>query len=318
MDEQQVPLSPEPSDLGFGAVVGAESRHRLLNRDGSFNVGRKGLHLWARHNPYHWLLTTTWPRFLLLLVGSTVLMNALFAFLYLLAGPNAIDSDGVDQIVSPFWRAFFFSVQTLSTIGYGHLTPVGPAANGVVVAETIFGFVAIALSAGLLFARFSRPVARIVFSRNALIAPYRAGHALEFRIVNERSTQIIELEAKVVYSWRHERDGRPVREFVELPLERRKVAFFPLSWTVVHPITESSPLRHATAASVSASDAEILILLTGVDETFSQIVHARSSYKPDEIMWNARFEDMFSRDDDGLMVDIGRLDDFRLEGPPAS
>ncbi len=155
--------------------------------------------------------------------------------------------------------------------------------------------------------RVSRPVADIIFSDTAVIAPYHGINGFEFRIVNGRSSQIVELEAKVIFA-RRSGSGGNAREFHPLPLERHKVAFFPLTWTLVHPIDASSPLFGATAADLQAWDAEFLILLTGIDETFSQIVHARSSYKADEVAFEARFKNIFDHGADGaLSIDISAI-----------
>ncbi|MEE8446253.1 MAG: potassium transporter, partial [Gemmatimonadota bacterium] len=194
----------------------------------------------------------------------------------------------------------------LSTVGYGQLYPVGLAANILMTAEGIVGLLAFALSAGLVFARFSRPTADIVFSRNAVVAPYRGGKAFEFRIVNQRQNEIIELRAKVVFSQREVRNGRAVRRFYDLPLERDRVTFFPASWTIVHPIDKRSPLHGLSPEGCRWADAEFLVLLTGMDDTFSQVVHARTSYKADEVIWNARFEDILQRPSEGgpLSLDV--------------
>ncbi len=296
-------------DLGFGSVVARESRKRLLNRDGSFNVVREGLQFFASWSPYHYLLTVSWPGFLSLIVACYLGLNAAFAAVYYALGPG--DLAGVDDtgLGSRYLQDFFFSVQTFATIGYGHILPVGLAANVVVTLESIVGLLGFALATGLLFARFSRPTANILFSERALVAPYRDITAFEFRIVNARRNQLIEVEAKVLFS--RFRDGRGTREFYPLRLERDRVAFFPLSWTIVHPIDSDSPLFGLTEEEIREADGEFLILLSGMDETFAQTVHARSSYKADEVVWGARFTNLFNPPRDGLLsIDIGRLHNF--------
>ncbi len=215
-------------------------------------------------------------------------------------------------IPGPFLRSFFFSVQTFSTIGYGVVTPAGLAGNLVVTTEAFVGLLWLALATGLIFARFARPTARILFSASAVVAPYGDGKALMFRIVNARSSQLIELEATVLLAKFEDEGTRRVRRFALLTLERKKVVFFPLSWTIVHPIRESSPLWGITDEVLRGAGGEVLILLSGTDESFSQTVHARSSYTADEIVWNARFADIFdhTRGQFDLTVDVGRLDDI--------
>lgn len=298
----------EPRDLGFGAMVARESRQRLLNRDGSFNVEREGLTPFASLSLYHYLLTVSWPRYLGFVALVYLLTNGLFAAAYAALGPEALIGD--EAIAGGrFLHAFFFSVQTLGTIGYGAVAPASLAANLLVTVETLLGLVGFALVTGLVFARFSRPTAKILFSRTAIVGPYRGGSGFMFRIVNARSNQLIELQAEVLLSRRHE-SGR--REFHLLALERSQVPLFPLSWTVVHPITPQSPLHGTTEEDLLASDAEFLIILTAIDETFSQTVHTRSSYKADEVVWGARFANIIhiDRDDGRLGVDISRVHDL--------
>jgi inward rectifier potassium channel len=232
-----------------------------------------------------------------------------FASLFVVAGAHAVTSFGIEPAPLRFVQAFFFSVQTLATIGYGQIAPANLAANVLVAVEALVGLIFFSFVAGLVFSRFSRPIAKIIFSDRAVVAPYRGMRALMFRIVNQRDNQIVELEAKVLLSRRKQGGGSGDREFLALPLERDRVSFFPLSWTVVHPIDERSPLYGVSAEAFAESDAEILTLLNGFDETFSQNVHARSSYKPGEIVWGARFRTMFlPLEEDGVVaVDIRRL-----------
>jgi len=307
------PAREEFKDLGFGSVLSAEGG-RLLNRDGSFNVVREGLHPLTSLSAYHYLLTATWTKFILWVCVAYVGANALFAAGYVLCGPGALS--GVDGVrpASPYFTAFFFSVETLATIGYGNVAPNGLAANLLMTFEALIGLLAFALASGLVFARFSRPVAWIIYSRRALIAPYRDHSAFMFRIVNGRSNQLIEVSAKL--SVAIGRDG--ARRFHDLPLEREGVVLFPLSWTIVHPIDESSPLWGMTEEELRHSDAEFFATLQAIDETFSQQVHSRTSYKPAEIVWGARFADVFvRRAGRPLGIDISRLHDHHpAELPP--
>ena len=297
-------------DLGFGAVVARESRERLLNKDGTFNVDRRGRGFLASISPYHALITMPWRAYFALVVLGYIVTNLLFATAYELCGPGALEVAG--RRTMSFLEAFFFSVQTLATIGYGRIAPVGLAANVLVTVESLVGLLGFALATGILFARFSRPMADIVFSHNAIIAPYHNLRAFEFRIANRRTNEVLEVKAEVLFS-RIEGADR-MRRFYVLPLERQKVVFFPLSWTVVHPIDEKSPLRGVTQQDLADSDAEFLVLLTGVDEGFSQTVLTRSSYKPEEIVWNATFRNIFSRTRDGrLSVDVGRIHEIERD-----
>lgn len=311
------PLSPPPpsldNDLGFGAVVARESRRRLLNPDGTFNVAREGLTPLQRLAPYHTALGLPWPRFLSYLAAGYLGLNLLFAAAYLLCGPGALADANHTMDGSVLLRAFFFSVETFATIGYGAVAPVGFAANAVVTVEAFVGLLSAALVTGLVFARFSRPTAQVRFSRVAVLAPFgdAGGTAFMFRLVNERRTELVQLEIRVLFAHFVDQGGRRVRRFDELALERHGVTFFPLAWTVVHAITPDSPLAGLDRAGMNAAEAEFLVLLSAVDETNAQVVHARTSYKPDEIVAGAKFANLFNptRHDGTVSIDVARLDD---------
>ena len=319
LDFEPSPLAPRRTpeeqardrDLGFGAVVSRTSRRRLLNRDGSFNVARTGLGLLESLAPYHLLLTISWTGFLGVLALLYIVVNLIFAVAYLACGPQALLGPGAEMLGGRLSRAFFFSIQTFATIGYGQLAPNGLGANLVVTVEALVGLMYQALATGLLFARFARPTASILFSRRAVVAPYENGAALMFRIANRRRNEIIGLEAQVLFSSMESDDrGATVRRYSLLPLERNKVTFFPLSWTVVHPIDEASPLAGKTPETLEQAQAEILVLLSGIDETFEQTVHVRSSYRADEIVWNARFRSMFLAMGSHVSVDLSHIDEI--------
>lgn len=285
----------EERDLGFGTRVAERSRERLLNRDGTFNVTRVGLPLWRALNPYHVLAETSWPRFFGLLFVGYVLVNLAFAAAYLACGPGALHGGHAgDSAAGRFSDAFFFSVQTLATIGYGRITPVGIAANTLVALEALVGIVGFAIATGLAFARFSRPTAHILWSERAVVAPHRGATAFMFRLANQRRSQLLQVEAQVILArFVTGADGRRLRRFEPLPLERGKVMFLPLHWTIVHAIDADSPLHGASADELLRDEAEVLVLLSAFDETSSQTVHARTSYHAGEIHFGARFADMF-------------------------
>jgi inward rectifier potassium channel len=291
------PLSQQDlRDLGFGSVVSRESRQRLLNRDGSFNVERKGLTLMASISPYHVLLTMPWSQFCALGVACYFFVNVVFALAYMACGSGALVSTvpGISQY--PFWRAFFFSVETVSTIGYGNVVPMTFAANAIVTVEALTGLAGFAIATGLLFARISRPTANVLFSSHAVVAPYQNVTALEFRVANARSNELIEVTAKVILSRFEDVEGVRTRRYYPLALEREGVVFLPLTWTVVHPIDENSILRGESPESLRNSNAEILVLLKAFDETFSTIVQTRTSYIFDDIVFGARFANAFMAD----------------------
>ncbi len=302
----------ESKDLGFGSVVAQESRQRFVNRDGSFNAQRTGLPFWSSLSPYHLLLTVSWGKFLSLMTLSFVLLNAVFALAYLACGAGALSGTMVEHGYSSFWQAFFFSVHTFATIGYGNVSPIGMAANLIVVVESLAGLLATALITGLIFARFSRPSARIVFSQQAVIAPYKSITAFMFRITNARKNQLIGIEAKINLSLYAGGNGPTNRRFHLLQLERSRVDFFPLSWTIVHPIDEESPLHGYTEEMLRQADAEFIILLAATDDTSTQLVHTRSSYKANEIVWGAKFSNIYEpiADDEPITIDVSKLHDI--------
>ena len=308
-------IMPAERDLGFGSVVASETRTRLLNRDGSFNVHREGTGFWQSLSLYNWLLQISWPRFFALVVVMYLAINVIFASAFLVAGDGALTGAAPG---GQFWRAFFFSVETFGTIGYGNIAPLSVPAHVLMTLEAVSGLIGIALITGILFARFSRPVPRIAFSDRAVIAPYHGGKALMFRIANERSSQLVDVEARVVLALFDQVDGHATRRFNVLSLERNRVALFPLSWTIVHPIEEGSPLYGLTERELAARGAEFLVLLTAADETFMQTVHARSSYRYDEIVWGARFSDIFGHDRAAhdLTVDISRIHAYEKAALP--
>jgi inward rectifier potassium channel len=306
---------PQPqdynNDLGFGAVVARESRQRLLNADGTFNVRREGLPFWQSVSLYDYMLSLTWPRFLSYVAILYIFTNAVFAVIYVACGAHAVTGFETEPVQLRLLTAFFFSVHTLATIGYGSIAPANITANVVVTVESLVGLLGFALVAGIVYARFARPRADIRFSEHAIIAPYRNITALMFRIANQRANELVDLQAKVILSRRKKNMSSADRDFTQLELERSDVIFFPLTWTVVHPINDKSPLKGLTHQDLVTHEAEFLVLLNGFDETFSQTVHTRSSYVAEDVIWGAKFKSVFTSTDDGkVAVDVRKLDEI--------
>jgi inward rectifier potassium channel len=304
-------------DLGLGGRMSERARARLLNHDGSFNIRRNELSPLHPYNAYHTVLSLTIPRLLGLLCAGYAVTNGFFAVLYWLCGAGALDGAPRTPL-GRFEACLFFSVQTLATIGYGRIVPVTRAANVLVAFEALFGLLGFAIVSGLLFARFTRPTAKISFSNNALIAPYEGGWALMFRLVNLRNHDLTDVHTVVSFArWETGPDGERTREFDQLRLERDSIIFMPLHWVIVHPIDEASPMRGLTQESFAAAAPEIVCLITADDETFAQTVHARTSYAAEDLIWGARFGDMYLADSSRVAIDMGRLHDHaRLEKPP--
>jgi inward rectifier potassium channel len=313
-EPQQVrPKAPEDpsSDLGFGRVVSSQRELRLLNRDGSFNVQKRGRGLNA-FLAYSNLVSTTWARFFLFVAAVYLTLNGFFAVAYVACGPGGLVNTLDTGIYAPFLKAFFFSIHTSATIGYGSTVPVGLPTNILVALESVVSLLGLAVVTGLVFARFSRPVADILFSQNAVMSWMGNLRSFQFRIINSRNNQIIDLHARLLVSrFETNASGTAVRRYYALNLERESVVFFPLSWTIVHTIDKDSPLFGVTEEELCANGAEFLILLTGMDETFSQVVNARSSYRASEVIWDAKFSDIFVYDPAGNMagIDMKRFHD---------
>jgi inward rectifier potassium channel len=306
-----IPMKQQAFDPGLTTQFSGELR-RTINRDGSFNVHRKGLRL-RDANLYLKLIDTTWTRFFLFVLLAFLGVNILFAGVYLAQGVEHLH--GTDPEMNAFTNAFFFSVHTLTTVGYGNVYPQGDWANLTAALEAATGLMVFALLTGLLYGRFSRPSARILFSDRALIAPYQDGTSLQFRLTNARDNVLMDLEARVLLMTVDTTDGQLKRNYFDLPLERRHVYFFPLTWTVVHPIDSESPLYGKTREDLAKLAAELLILIQGFDDTFSQVVHARYSYRHDEFVWGARFVPAFSVDSQGdLVLEVDRIDELRVLG----
>jgi inward rectifier potassium channel len=274
---------------------------RVINKDGTFNVHRRGT-TWRDFHPYLHLINMGWPSFIASLFVAYAVVNLIFAAIYFSLGANQIEGARTTSEAVRFWDDFFFSSHTLSTVGYGNISPKGTAANIVAATEALIGVLGLAVATGLLFGRVSRPSARIGFSENILIAPYQDITSLQFRVVNRRKNDLMDIEARVMLMTVQMKDGLPQRTYNLLKLERPVVMFLPLTWTVVHPIDSESPLWGKTADDLRELQAEALILLKAYDDTFSQTVLARYSYRFDEFLWNRRFVPAFAIDGEGDMV----------------
>lgn len=302
-------VNPE-DDLGFGTQA---VRQRIINRNGSINVKRLGIPFFSTTNTYHRLITMRWPAFWLTVVVAYIVVNVFFASIYLTIGIKNLHGTDDNNVTNHFLNAFFFSAQTLSTVGYGHISPAGVIANWVAAFESMIGLLAFALATGLLYGRFSRPSAKFVFSDNMLIAPYAltGGRGLMFRMANMRLNVVLDVIIEMTFSFNEVVDGKTIRRFYTLPLERSKVSILTLSWTVVHPLTEDSPLYNITPEDMRTSMATFNILVQAFDDTFSQTVHSRTSYQYDEIVWGAKFTPAFFHDETGLVhLHLGKISDF--------
>jgi inward rectifier potassium channel len=292
-------------DPGFGQKY-AHNTKRIINKDGTFNITRKGI----RNQWFQTMIQMSSARFIAIVVFFYILANIAFSIVYLILGVEHIGFVG-DQDFSPFAKAIYFSMQTFTTVGFGSLYPSDPATNFVSGMEAMMGWMFFAIATGLVYRRFSKPSARILFSNNALISPFKGGEALMFRAVNRRPNVLMEMEARVMLAVDMDEGDKVFRRYFNLKLESSSIHFFPLSWTLVHPITEDSPLYGLTKQDYSDRKIEVLILIKGFDETFSQTTPIRFSYINNEIVWNAKFIRNYKSLDTGqIELDIDGVHDF--------
>ncbi|HYZ86467.1 MAG TPA: ion channel [Bryobacteraceae bacterium] len=280
---------------------------RSINPDGSFNVKRP-TRLFGDNALYLRLINMGWVPFLALVFLSYVVVNLVFALIYLGIGVENLKGSDVWMPGSPFWAAFYFSAQTLTTVGYGAIAPQGHPANAVAAVEAMMGWLGLAFATGLLYGRFSRPQARLEFSEKLLIAPYQGATAAMFRVANRRPNVLMELSATVLLMTVNRCETGLKRDFAELSLERQGIYFLPLSWTVVHPINPDSPLFGLSQQDLVDRESEFLILIRCFDDTFSQTLQARYGYTVDDIVWGGKFQPAFHVDGEGdFVLDLDQL-----------
>ncbi len=297
-------------DPGFGVSYGTKVT-RTISKDGTYNIQRKGLHFNPK-NTYHYLLNCSWTKFISWLVAFYIFLNTIFALLYCIIGLEHLGLTPEKNFFNNLEHAFFFSTQTFTTVGYGLIAPHTFLANCIASTEALIGLSGFAFVTGLLYGRFSRPSAELVYSNNMIIAPYKDHTALMFRVANGKKSEMMEMEANLLLVKNEiKEDGVITRQYYQLPLETSKILFFPLSWTVVHPIDADSPLFGMTQEELNASSGEILILMKGFDDTFSQNLYTRHSYTVDEIKWGKKFSSVIGTSPNGDVVfDMDKMNDM--------
>lgn len=294
------------NDFGLGEKSSSQG-YRALNKDGSFNIKKTNIPFFERLNFFHSLVTMKWSYFFALILSAYFIINLIFAAIYSIIG---IENLTITKGLSPFdqfLEAFFFSAQTVTTLGYGRVAPTNLAANIVAAFESLLGLLSFAFATGLIYGRFSKPVSKIKYSAKAVIAPYHKINAFMFRVTNPQKNQLLEVEADVSMSIR--RKNSELRNFHILDLERKKVVFFPSIWTIVHPISEKSPIYGLTKDDFHKKDIEFIVVLKAFDESSGQLVYSRSSYKASEIVWGEKFVYLAQKESGKLVVDVSRIDE---------
>jgi inward rectifier potassium channel len=277
------------------------TKQRLLNKDGTFNSRRVGLSFLETFNFYHYLVGVKWWKFGLIILSGYVFLNFLFAVIYYILGVDnhllgVIASNELDK----FLEAFFFSAQSFTTVGYGRISPVGVWTSSIAAFESLVGLMCLAIATGLFYGRFSKPVSKILYSKKALITPFKDITAFQFCIANEQKSEMIDVEVRVMFSiLKNHTSPTPSRKYYNLELEYNKINFFSLVWTVNHIIDSQSPLYGLTNEDFEKGFAEFLILIQGYDDTFMSNTHSRSSYRHNEIIWGAKFVNIYGFDGDG-------------------
>ncbi len=296
------------NNTGFGTNAN-DYGGRFVNKDGQPNVNKIGVPFLERISWYHALLAMPRWKFLAVIILFYFGINFLFALLYMVIGVQHLVGIQRENILTEFSEAFFFSMQTFTTVGYGRISPSGFLTSFVASVEALTGLLSFALATGLLYGRFSKPTAYLKFSQNAIIAPYKDGMALMVRLAPFKNTALTDAEAKISLGMMIEENGKMVNKFFPLELEFTKVNALTLSWTVVHPITEDSPLYNYTKEDIANTIGEVIVFIKAFDDMFSNIVVARTSYTFSEIMYGVKYIPMYHRSVDGgkTVLDLDKL-----------
>lgn len=299
MQKKINPFSRQNNDTGFAGNTD-NTGGRFLNKDGSYNLVKEGMPFIRRFSLFHDMLNLSNWKFMLVILLFYFLMNLLFTSLYIWIGFDQLDG----LVRGSFWKmareVFYFSTQTFTTVGYGHVNPAGDAANLVSAVESLTGLLSLAIATGLIYGRFSKPKSYLVFSDLALVSPFKEGTALMFRFAAFKDMHTLtDLEIRVNTGLLVMEDDKPVYKYFALNLERTRVESMPLSWTVVHPIDEHSPLHGFTEEDMKNADVEVYVMLRGFDEVFSSLVQQRTSYTFREILFNRKWMPMYRESSDG-------------------
>jgi inward rectifier potassium channel len=299
------------NNTGFGSNSSVEGG-RLINSDGSTNLRKSGIPIWERISVYHTLLRMKRSRFFLVIFLFYTAVNIFFALLYFATGvEHLVGGDGAVGYIDKFIEAFFFSSQTLTTVGYGRVAPSGLVTNIIASFESLIGILIFSVMTGLIYGRFARPRAYLFFSPNILIAPFKEGKALMLRTATYKNNHLTDVEAQLTLAMHVPDGGKTVTKFYNLKLDVAKINSLALSWTLVHPIDEDSPLYSYTKEDVKALKMEVIVIIKAFDDHFSNVVQQRTSYDANQVVYGAKFRSMFERAPDGshTLLELNRIND---------
>jgi inward rectifier potassium channel len=299
------------NQTGFGTNA-ANYGGRFLAKDGSANIEKRGLPFFDQISWFHTLLRLPAWKFQLMIFSFFILVNFVFALIYYFIGIEHLNGIVASSEIEKFGQIYFFSAQTFTTVGYGHISPEGFLTSAVASGEALIGLLGFAIATGLFYGRFSRPKAHLKFSENAIIAPFQGGKALMIRVASYKNTNLTDAEAKLTLAMRVEENGVYVNRFFPLDLEYSTINALTLSWTLVHHITEESPLYEYSKEDFTNGKGEVLVFLKAFDEMFSNTVAIRTSYIFKEIVYGAKFLQMFehSTDKTKTVIYIDKLNLF--------
>lgn len=316
-----MPSAPKPptSELatGFGEKS-AQSPGRFYRKDGHPNIIRKGVKFFDQLSWYHTMLELPRWKFWVALLSIYITINALFAVIYDVIGVDYLVGVTRGSALQNYIECFFFSTQTFTTVGYGHISPSGLLTSSVASMEAFMGVLSFALATGLFYGRFSRPRSFLKFSDMAIIAPYKKGTAFMFRTAPYKNNHLMDAEVKLTMGIRINRDGEEKNEFYTLGVEFNKINSLILNWTIVHPINENSPIYGFTLEDLKRVNAEFIVYVKAYDEGFANTVVARTSYSSDEIIEGARFKPMYyaSESHNATVLDLNKLNDVERVSLP--
>ncbi|BAV08676.1 inward rectifier potassium channel [Filimonas lacunae] len=301
------PFSKVNNDTGFSTKAPVNGV-RFLNQDGTFNVQKTGLSFFQRFSLFHAMLQLPLWQFLGLLLAVFLGVNLLYTFVYCWIGAQQFTGIIGKNSWQVFKEIYFFSCETFTTVGYGRVNPVGDGANLLASIEAMTGFLSFALATGLIFGRFARPRAHLLFSNHAVIAPYRSGNGLMFRFACYKQHHILtDVSIRVNLAMLVQKDGKMMYEYFQLPLERSKVDNLPMNWTVVHPIDEESPLLGLSRQDLQDADVEIYVMVRGFNDVYANTTVQRTSYTFNEIHFNRAFTPMFEDTPAGTVLELDKI-----------